>query len=104
MLRGVIKNDGNEDWYDLKRKSLDVASEVCGYSKGKSRHFEMWWWIKYVDVAVCRKSYLGFGNRVRMRKIGRNIMWQKNAYGSESSKGSSVRYLESGVVKVSVDD
>ena len=59
----------------------------------------MWMWL-----CAERKSYLGFGNRVRMRKIGRNIMWQKNAYGSESSKGSSVRYLESGVVKVSVDD
>ena len=33
-------NDGNEDWYGLKRKLLDV-SEVCGYTKGKRRHFEM---------------------------------------------------------------
>ena len=24
------KCDGNEDWYSLKRKLLDVASEVCG--------------------------------------------------------------------------
>ena len=31
-------------------------------------------------VAVCRKreSYLGFGNRVGMKKIGRNIVRQKN--------------------------
>ena len=31
-------------------------------------------------VAVCRKrerDYLGFGNRVRMKKIGRNIVRQK---------------------------
>ena len=60
---------------------LDVTSEVCSYTKRKPRHFEMWWENKDVDVAVCRKrereSYLGFGNRVRMRKIGRNIVRQK---------------------------
>ena len=32
--------DGNEDWYGSKRKLLDVASKVCGYTKGKPRHFE----------------------------------------------------------------
>ena len=26
------KCDGNEDWCGLKRKLLDVASEVCGYT------------------------------------------------------------------------
>ena len=26
------KCDGDEDWYDLKSKLLDVASEVCGYT------------------------------------------------------------------------
>ena len=50
--------DGNEDWCDLKRKSLDVASEVCGYTKGKPRYFETWWWNKDVHVAVCRKRDL----------------------------------------------
>ena len=52
------KCDGNEDWYDLKSKLLDVASEVCGYTKGKPRHFETWWWKKDVDVAVRRKREL----------------------------------------------
>ena len=52
------KCDGNEDWCGLKKKLLDVASEVCGYIKVKPRHFEMWWWNKYVDVAVCRKREL----------------------------------------------
>ena len=52
------KCDGNEDWYDLKSKLLDVASEVCGYTKGKPRHFETWWWNKDVDVAVRRKREL----------------------------------------------
>ena len=47
------KCDGNEDWFGLKRKLLNVASEVCVYTKDKPRHFEMRWWNK--DVAVCRK-------------------------------------------------
>ena len=50
--------DGNEDWYDLKSKLLDVAGEVCGYTKGKPRHSETWWWNKDVDVAVHRKREL----------------------------------------------
>ena len=44
FAEGVNKNcDGNEDWRGLKRKLLDVASEVCGYTKGKPKHFETWW-------------------------------------------------------------
>ena len=31
--------DGNEDWCGLKRKLLDVTSEVCGYTKCKPWHF-----------------------------------------------------------------
>ena len=46
------KCDGNEDWYDLKNQLLDVASEVCGYTRDKPRHFETWRWNKDVDVAV----------------------------------------------------
>ena len=34
------KCDGNEDWCGLKRKFLDVASEVYGYTKVKLRCFE----------------------------------------------------------------
>ena len=52
------KCDGNEDWYDLKSKLLDNAGEVCGYTKGKPRYSETWWWNKDVDVAVCRKREL----------------------------------------------
>ena len=33
------KYDGNEDWCGLKRKLLDLASEVCDYTKGKPSHF-----------------------------------------------------------------
>ena len=35
------KCDGKEELCSLKRKLLDVASEVCGYTKGKPRHFEI---------------------------------------------------------------
>ena len=52
------KSDGNEDWCGLKKKLIDVASEVCGYTKGKPRHLETWCWDKDVDVAVCRKREL----------------------------------------------
>ena len=52
------KCDGNEDWCGLKRKLLDVVSEVCGCTKGKPRHFETWWWNEDVDVAACRKREL----------------------------------------------
>ena len=37
---------------------VDVASEVCGYTKGKPRHFETRCWNKDVNVAVCRKREL----------------------------------------------
>ena len=36
------KCDGNENCCGLKRKLLDVVSEVCGYNKDKPRHFETW--------------------------------------------------------------
>ena len=72
------KCDGNEDWYDLKSNLLDVASDVCGYTKGKPRHFETWWWNKDVDVAVHRKRELfRIWKGVGMRKIGKNISRQK---------------------------
>ena len=70
-----VKNkcDGNEDWCVLKRKLLDVASEVCGYTKGKPMHFQTWWWNKDMWMWLCveRESYLEFGSRARMRKIGK---------------------------------
>ena len=72
------KCDGNKDWFGLKKKLSNVVSEVCGYTKGKPRHFEMWWWKKDVDVAVCRmREYIGFENTVRMRKIGSDTARQK---------------------------
>ena len=55
-----VKNkcDGNEDWCGLKRKLLDIMSEVCGYTTGKHRHFETWWWNKDMDVAVWKERVI----------------------------------------------
>ena len=79
FTEGVNKKcDGNEDWSGLERKLLDVASEICGYRKvtpgilKRGGGIKMWLWL-----CVERGSYLGFGNRVRMRKMGRNIVRQK---------------------------
>ena len=41
FAEGINNNcDGNKDKCHLKRKLLDVASEVCSYTKGKPRQFE----------------------------------------------------------------
>ena len=42
----------------MKRKLLDVASEVFGYTKDKLRHFEAWRWNKDTNMAVCREREL----------------------------------------------
>ena len=52
------KCDGNEDQCGLKRKLLNVAGEVCGFTERKPRHFETSWWNKDMGVAVCRKRKL----------------------------------------------
>ena len=52
-------------WFE--KKLIDVASKVCGYTKGKPRYFETWWWNKDLVVAVCRKTEL-----LRIWKQSRN--------------------------------
>ena len=85
MLKRVNnKRDGNEDWCDLEKKLSDVASNVCGYIKGKLIHFEAWGWNKYADVTVCRKRELfRIWKQSRNEKIGRNIVRQKKMLGEE---------------------
>ena len=95
-----VKNkcEGYEGWFDLKRKLLDVASEVCGYSKGKSKHFKnvkanpnilktWWWWNKDVDVVVCRKREL-----LRIWKQSRNEEDRKK-YCEEKKDATRVVYI-----------
>ena len=59
---------------------LRVKSEVIlRANPGILKHgggIKMWMWL-----CVERGSYLGFGNRVRMRKIGKNIVRQKKMLG-----------------------
>ena len=72
------KCDGNEDWCGFKRNLLDVTSEVCGYTKNKPgilKHgvgIKIWMWL-----CIERESYSGFGKRVGIRKIGRNLVRQR---------------------------
>ena len=40
ILKGLTTN------VMVLRKLFDVASEICGYNKGKPRHFETWRWIE----------------------------------------------------------
>ena len=74
------KCDGNEDWCGLKRKLLDIASEVCGYTKGKHRHFETCWWNKDVDVAVCRKRELFKIWKQSQNEEDREKYWETKKY------------------------
>ena len=75
----------------MKIKLLDVASEVCGYTKDQPRNFGIKICMK---LFVERENYLGFGSRAVMRRIGGNILRQKNilrensicGYGSNSSR------------------
>ena len=69
----VVNNncDGNEDWCSLKRKLLDVASEVCYYTKSKPRYFEMCWWNKDMDVTVLRKELFRIWKQSRNEEDGK---------------------------------
>ena len=71
------KCDTNEDWCGLQRKLLDVASEVCVYTRSKPRHFEMWWGNKDVNVAVCRKRELFRIWKQSQNEEDKNIVRQK---------------------------
>ena len=55
----------------LQVKSVGMLKANPGILKLDGR-IKMWMWL-----CVERESYLGFGNRVGMRKIGRNIVRQK---------------------------
>src|SRR5271170_8061862 len=39
-------------WKGLKTCLLEVADDVCGRTKGQSRHRETWWWNDEVANAV----------------------------------------------------
>ena len=55
----------------LQVKSVVILKANSGILK-LGGGIKMWMWL-----CVERGSYLGFGDRVEMRMIGRNIGWQK---------------------------
>ena len=55
----------------LRVKSVVILMAIPGILKCGGG-IKMWMWL-----CVERESYLGFGNRVGMRKLGRNIVKQK---------------------------
>ena len=55
----------------LQVKSVAILKAIPGILK-HGGGTNMWMWL-----CVERESYSGFGNKVRMRKIGRNIVRQK---------------------------
>ena len=58
------KCDGNEDWYDLKSKLLDVASNSVVILKANPGILKLVGRIKaWMWLCVERESYLGFGDR-----------------------------------------
>ena len=71
-------------WCDLKRL-LDAASEICGYTKGKPRHFETWWWNKDVDVAVCRKRLFRIWKHIRKEEDRKKYC--------EAKKDAKIKYM-----------
>ena len=75
----------------MKRKLLDVAVEVCGYTKGKLREFETWWWNKDVNVAACRK-----------REVFRIWKQTRNEEDKEEYCAAK-RYLESSIYRYGLE-
>lgn len=66
-----ISCDSNKEQVALKRKMLD---NVGDYTKGKSRHSEIWWWDMDVDLTL---RNLGFGSTVKKRKTEQNTVSQR---------------------------
>ena len=51
---GVCEEDDVRQQY--KSCVLKAADEVCGWTKGKCRHGETWWWNEKVRAAVEKKT------------------------------------------------
>ena len=43
-------------WLAMKKIWLEAAAEVCGWTQGKGRHKETWWWNEEVARAVEEKN------------------------------------------------
>jgi hypothetical protein len=56
--RSAETTDVDTVWNELKSCLLDTAKEVCGESKGPSRHKETWWWNDECNQVVEEKRKL----------------------------------------------
>ena len=58
LLDSKQSQDTNvEDTWTTYRDSLIGASdEICGFTKGSTRHRETWWWNDVVDLAIKEKK------------------------------------------------
>ena len=54
----VVKEVGsvNDKWKAMKKQWRDTAEKVVGWTKGKPRHEETWWWNETVQLAVEKKK------------------------------------------------
>ena len=43
-------------WLAMKKIWLEAAAEVCGWTQGKGRHKETWWWNEEVARVVEEKN------------------------------------------------
>jgi hypothetical protein len=59
-MAGKAVSDVDGSWSELKGCLLEIADDVCGSTKGLSRHKETWWWSDDVSrvVVIKRKAYL----------------------------------------------
>ena len=53
----------------MKRWLLDVVGKVCDYTKGKPRHFEIWWWIKDVGFKDIDTRYQNNLNQITLNHL-----------------------------------
>ena len=68
-------------WSSLRKCLLDVASEVCGNTRGKQRHLETWWWNDEVAELVKEKRRLfKIYNRSKMGTDKQEILEDKRRY------------------------
>ena len=47
-----------DKWRAMKEAWMKNAQEVCGWTKGKRKHRETWWWNSEVAEAVKKKQEL----------------------------------------------
>ena len=56
--RSADAADVDGTWKELKSCLIDTAKELCGESKGPSRHRETWWWNDECAKVVEKKKIL----------------------------------------------